>query len=139
MTAERNFNHEELSFEHDEEEWIYVFFGFPPSGVEKVKIRRVHPLPPVSEEVVYPNGTAIVANTAILVLFKASMGGQPMIGFLPDLLKGILKASSGREATMAGLKKAIDAFAVKTAIAKVDDVMSFIEPYAPWGVTSQIE
>jgi len=136
---ERNFNHEEISFEHEDEEFIYSFFGFPPSGIEKVKLRRVYPLPATGEEIVYPNGTILVAHTAILVLFKASSGGQPMIGFLPHALRAILRASSSREATINGLRKAIEAFPVRSPIAKVEEVMKFLGPYAPWTVSPQIE
>jgi hypothetical protein len=134
MTEQRTFNHEELSFEHDDEEFIYVFHGFPPTGIEKVTLRRACPLPASDHEIIFPNGTALVAHTAVLVLYKASLGGQPMIGFLPDVLKTVLRGALSRESTVAGVKRAIEAFPVKNAVAKVEDVMAFVEPYAPWKV-----
>jgi len=131
----RTFNHEELTFEHDDEEFIYTFHGFPPTGIEKVKMRRLKPLPATDlYDLVYPNGKLLSAHTAVIVLYKATTQGQPMIGFLPDVLRTVLKSTGSKEAMVAGLKKAFDVFPVKNPIANVDDVMAFVEPYAPWQV-----
>ena len=132
MSEQRTFNHEEISFEHDDDEFVYVFFGFPPTGTEKVTIRRIIPHPSTSEETIYPKGKSSVGHTAVLVLYKASLGGQPMLGFLPDVLKTVLRNAGSREAMVTGLKSAIAAFPVVSPIAKVEDVMAFVEPYAPW-------
>src|SRR5271169_258011 len=133
MTEQRTFNHEVLSLEHNEGEFIYIFHGFPPTGIEKVTLRRVRPLPASDDEINFPNGTSLVAHTAALVLYKVSLFcNQSMIGFLADVLKTVLRSAATRENTIAGLKRAIEAFPVKNAVAKVEDIMAFVEPYAPW-------
>lgn len=129
------FEREEVQFIHDDEEFIYNFHHFD-SG--KITFKRLDPTAPTQEAevVIHPAGKTHLANTAIIVLYKAARSSQPMKGFLPNVLITMLELYASKEALNMDLEKAISSFQVKSPIASVEEVMKFAEPYSPWAVYS---
>jgi hypothetical protein len=127
------FEREEVSFIHDDEEFIYSF-RFD-SG--KVTFKRLQPAAKFQETevVLHPAGEKAIASTAVIVLYKALGSGITLGGFLPDTLRTIMKLYPSKEALVANLNRSIQFFPAKTAIASVDAVIKFITPYAPWTVS----
>lgn len=130
------FEREEVQFVHGDEDFIYSFHRFD-NG--KITFRRVFPIAMAQEAevVIYPGGKKHLANTAVIVLYKAAASGQQLTGFLPNVLRTMLDLYLSKEILYHNLSKAILSFQVNTAIASVEKVMEFIEPYTPWAVHSQ--
>jgi len=129
------FEREEVQFIHDDVEFIYNFHRF---DTGKITFKRLDPTAPIqgAEEVIYPAGKPHLANMAIIVMYKASESGQKMSGFLPNVLRTMLELNPSKEVTNTNLGNAILSFKVKTPIAPIEQVMKFVEPYAPWVVHS---
>src|SRR5271169_4872021 len=136
-----HFEREEVSFEHEACDFIYIFHRFE-SG--NITFKRKWPTSPTQEPevVIYPCGQQTVASTAIIVLFKCVTSGTErsgLTGFLPDMLKAILDLHWSKETLIAHLSKAIDSFPVAVQkIASIEDVMQFIAPSASWTVQSPL-
>ena len=130
------FEREEVQFVHDDEDFIYSFHRFD-NG--KITFKRLFPraLAQEAEVVIYPGGKKHLANTAVIVLYKAAASGQQLSGFLPNVLRTMLDLYLSKEILHQNLSKAILSFQVNTAIASVEKVMEFIEPFTPWAVNSQ--
>ena len=137
MFDQHVFEREEVQFVHDDEDFVYIFHRFD-NG--KITFKRLFPsaLAQEAEVVIYPCGKKHLANTAVIVLYKAAASGQQLSGFLPNVLRTMLDLYLSKEALHQNLSKAILTFQVKTAIASVEQVMEFIEPYTPWAVHCQI-
>lgn len=125
------FQREEVQFMHDNEDFVYRFDRFD-SG--KIAFRQLKPIGLAQEVDIYPNGKMQFANTAVIVLFKAATSGQPLKGFLPDVLRTMLDLYVSKDAMIANLSKTITSFQAKTPIAFMEDVIRFVDPYAPWTV-----
>jgi|SRR5947207_15695954 len=136
MVEKLLFEREEVQFAHDDEDFVYVFHRFD-SG--KIMFKRLFPnaVAQEAEVVIYPGGKKHLANTAVIVLYKAAVSGQQLSGFLPNVLRTMLDLFLSKEVLNQNLSKAISSFQVNTPIAAVEDVMEFVEPYSPWAVFSQ--
>lgn len=127
---------EEIEFEHDDKVFVYVFHRFEDG---KITFERANlPHTAVSkknpqQDVLYPSGTPTLISTAILVLYKASQQGTAEASFVREIL-AIFVGDIAEEACYSGLKAAIASFSVNTPIAKLGDVMQFVEPYSKWKV-----
>jgi hypothetical protein len=129
------FEREEVTFVHDDEDFIYSFHHF---DTGKITFKRIWPAAKSQEGevVIHPSGQKPVANTAVIVLYKAASGGQHMTGFLPGVLRTMMSTYSTKEACVAHLTKAIQSFPVRSPIATIDDILKFVHPYAPWNNVS---
>jgi hypothetical protein len=136
MGDQHVFEREEVQFMHDDEDFVYSFHRFD-NG--KITFKRLFPSASAQEGevVIYPCGKKYLANTAVIVLYKAAASGQQLSGFLPNVLRTMLDLYLSKETLLQNLSKAILSFQVNTAIASIEEVMEFIEPYAPWAVHSQ--
>jgi hypothetical protein len=151
-SSSQDFVCEEVEFEHDNVQYVYLFLepreddsnpsscstGPATNTHKRYQFRRKRPLCTIGEQQLLPGGKNIARHTAIVVLFKASEGGIGMVGFLPKVLKMILEKSNGREGMMNQLRLAIEGFQTVNPIASVEEVMKFVEPYAPWKVSSPL-
>jgi hypothetical protein len=125
------FEREEVQFIHDDEDFVYSFHCFD-SG--KITFKRLWPATKESEIVIFPGGQKALANTAIIVLYKAAASGQQLSGFLPNVLRRVLDMYISKDALLEHLGRAITNFQVKSPICQVEKVMEFVGPYAPWMV-----
>jgi hypothetical protein len=141
---------EEVEFVYNDETFIYSFRS---RGDARITFKRVwnsssHPIQEAEIDV-YPNACLAAVNTAVLVLFKAATWklGVPMPTFIPKTL-GKLLASKGyisREVLERNLRGAIGTFngtrtggqknSKRARIAEIGEVMEFLEPFTPWGVS----
>jgi hypothetical protein len=130
--AVQTFDREEVQFTHDDEDFVYYFNRFES---KKITFKQLKPLGPIPEVDIYPSGTPQLANTAIIILFKAATSGhQPLKGILPDILRTMLDLYSTKDTMVANLSKTIFSFRAKKPIAIIEDVVQFVEPYASWKV-----
>ena len=136
MVDRPRFDWEDVFFIHDDEEFIYSFHRFD-NG--KISFKKLVPNAPAGQEesevVIYPGGKKHLANTAVIVLYKGVASGQPLTGFLPNILHTMLDMYISEEGLKTNLEKSIASFQVTTPIADVDKVLEFVLPYAPWRVS----
>lgn len=130
---------EEVEFVHKDTTYVYSFR----SRESRITFKRIWN-PPEAEVDVYPNASLVAVNIAILVLYKAATwkSGVPMPQFIPALLSKLLAGFTlidELEKNMKGVIRTFSTFGGGTeegedAIAKIDALMKFLEPYTPWAV-----
>jgi hypothetical protein len=127
------FNREEVSFEHNGEEFIYSFHQFE-SGRITFKRLWTNGHTQESEVEIYPAGEKSIRMSVPVVLFKAHASGLEMNGILPNILTKLLGLYSSKAQFETDVKYAINFFPVKTLISTVKEVIEFVAPFAPWTV-----
>ena len=129
------FEREEVQFTHDEEDFVYSFHRF---DTGKITFKRLWPAAPLqdAEVIIHPGDKKPLANMAIIVLYKAATLGQQMSGFLPNVLRTMLDMYDSKETLKLQLSRSIASFQARNPIAELDQVVEFLDPYAPWSVSS---
>jgi hypothetical protein len=131
-----HFDHEEVSFVHDNEEFIYNFHQFD-SG--RITFKRQNKLAQEPEVEVFPAGEKQIRIFVPIVLYKVKSSGVKMNGILPEVLSKLLELYT-KEQFETDLKRALLVFPhVNTKIATVGEIMEFVAPYAPWTVIPELK
>lgn len=133
--ADNEFDREEVTFHHANEDFIFVFQRNFDSGEITIRRVRLANEPQDKEVLIYPNGNRQYINQAIVALFKSKNFSSPdPKSFLPAALRQILGIFFTKESLVKNAGKAIAGFPAKSHVGTIEDLIDFMLPYTQWVV-----